>query len=914
MKKKITSGMILCLVVTLALQAAPPVRKDTVRTKNEGMELRDWYKDGPASVYARPPVPIAGSIHVDRDPVVKAYSPTELVRRIFLQSHTPQDMDRIRNVRHVGWDWNPTTQTKTGSIYAPNTTWMSAALSGIGNFDADERSLLHFTSGTADPDSFELTNGMLLTTGPGLRTEGPNNTHHGLSDGFRNNGVKGTHMAGYTSNSISPSTINTGLAASPPKRKYMPGDGAWTMDYSFDRDLDGLTGDPVAWTSCGSVVEFDFQPAVGRISFDYIFASDEYPEGVYLTNDVFGFFVSGPFDEPPGHDIENTSAQWSLSDPTDNPSNEYERTNDGFVYYRYNIARLPDNNPVGINYVNWGAMTRHWGAILPYLPDPSDVFYPDHPSLHTLDMNATYYLPAPIKANPDHQVTVAEAEAWGYKYYAQYTTSPYTADPTPTGISPHKTSPSRYYAVPTNPHLFRYNYIGDPLMEYDGYTTKLTAVADKLLPGKWYHLKLAIANTAQRDQSGGGMDIDNNHGSGVFLANLNLGKVEGNIGYPYLYEAFDYIGQDDDGNYHLFSHEDPAKILPDAADYPMTLHFDSTAAENASTVFISYININPSAVLTPDGEKLFAYSSTLNCDTLQLAGAGDTLRHYTFKLSTDYPNFVNGQYVGIVISLQGGSTDTVYYGPLYQHATYTASFHSPTAMYPGAMNMNIEYGSPQLHRSSNGGLTWQQASRPFDPWEISSIAETGYLLIREPNSGYLIDTIKVSFPPPTDVIRTVIIPDIADVTISPAPGTYYVNSREDFVLTVTPHPYSTRADMTPLLTTDRQLLPDSEGIGVSSTRDGSYTFTIYYILEPVNISINFTEPSHAEESDNGVVWAEGQQLHIVAREKGVAHIYTLGGTAYRSISLYAGDSTVATLPGGIYIVTFNGKSYKIAIN
>lgn len=42
-------------------------------------------------------------------------------------------------------------------------------------------------------------------------------------------------------------------------------------------------------------LEFDFTPLSNDISFDFIFASDEYPEWVNTSfNDVFAFFVSGP--------------------------------------------------------------------------------------------------------------------------------------------------------------------------------------------------------------------------------------------------------------------------------------------------------------------------------------------------------------------------------------------------------------------------------------------------------------------------------------------------------------------------------------------------------------------------------------------------------------------------------------------
>ncbi|MDR1602402.1 MAG: choice-of-anchor L domain-containing protein [Tannerella sp.] len=904
MKKKVTFGIIFCLTVSFVLQATPPARKDTARAKSSGVELRNWYVTGPpaGTFYARPLTPEAGSIHVNRDTMIESYTPTELVRQIFLKTYTPTDMARIQNVRHVGWNWNPVTQQKVTTPASTRRTddgggWWGQANPSV--YDPDERSLLYFTKGTASPDKFDMEKGILLTTGPGLRTEGPNNTHHGLSDGFRNDGTLGRHTASYTGNSISVNSITS------PKHKYRPGVSGWTPDYSFDRDLDGLTGDAVAWTTCGSVLEFDFQPVINQASFNYIFASEEYPEGVYLSNDVFGFFVSGPFDEPPGHDIENTSAQWSIENPT-GYSNEYTRIHADSVYYRYNIARLPDNNPVGIDYVNWGSIKSYWCAIVPYGCGIWSEFYKDDPSLSP--PYGSYELHPTLKTDPSAQLTSGQASYWGYKNFAIYAGSPYTSDPTPMGNSPY--SGTYYYAVPTNPHLFRYIYQDDPTMEYDGYTVKMRAVADKLIPGKWYHLKLAIANTAQRDPVTGYIDFDRNHGSGVFLSNLDLGKIEGDIEYPYLYTAFDYKGQDENGNYYLFSHDNPNTLRTDCDDYRMNIHIDTVAAENSLTIFISYINIAPEAVQTSGGAKLFPN------DTLKLAGKLDTLRHYDFKLSTNYAGFENGQYVGLVISLQGGNSDTVFYGPLYSHATYSPFFSTPTTLYAGMINLNTKYGSPQLHRSADDGETWQLASEPFNILDIKRVIELGYVLMREPNSGYILDTIKVrnSSPPIPDITRMVIVPAIEDVTTSPGPGEYHILSQEDFVLRLTPNPNSPRANMTPVLSTDRKLLSDTEGVSMNSMRDGSYTYTIYNIQETVNITIEFISSTGSETVKRNTIWASGQQLHIVSSESGVATVYTLAGTVFKTIPHTGGDTTTTVLPAGVYIISFNGKSYKILVN
>ena len=80
------------------------------------------------------------------------------------------------------------------------------------------------------------------------------------------------------------------------------------------------------------IVEFDFVPMGDTLRFNYVFASEEYPEYVCSQfNDVFGFFVSGP-----------------------NPG--------GGNYTNFNVARVPtslnplafSNYPVAINSINSG--------------------------------------------------------------------------------------------------------------------------------------------------------------------------------------------------------------------------------------------------------------------------------------------------------------------------------------------------------------------------------------------------------------------------------------------------------------------------------------------------------------------------------------------------------------------------------
>lgn len=62
-----------------------------------------------------------------------------------------------------------------------------------------------------------------------------------------------------------------------------------------DPDLTKLTGQTTAIIRDRVTLEFDFRPTKNVISFQYVFASEEYCEYVgSVYNDVFGFFISGP--------------------------------------------------------------------------------------------------------------------------------------------------------------------------------------------------------------------------------------------------------------------------------------------------------------------------------------------------------------------------------------------------------------------------------------------------------------------------------------------------------------------------------------------------------------------------------------------------------------------------------------------
>lgn len=83
-----------------------------------------------------------------------------------------------------------------------------------------------------------------------------------------------------------------------------------------DAQLGTILGTSNFFDKC--IIEFDFVPTGDTISFNYIFASEEYPEYVCSDfNDVFGFFLTGP--NPAGGNFTNFNVArvpTSLNPPT----------------------------------------------------------------------------------------------------------------------------------------------------------------------------------------------------------------------------------------------------------------------------------------------------------------------------------------------------------------------------------------------------------------------------------------------------------------------------------------------------------------------------------------------------------------------------------------------------------------------
>ncbi|MCL2246466.1 MAG: choice-of-anchor L domain-containing protein, partial [Lentimicrobiaceae bacterium] len=180
------------------------------------------------------PTPAAGSIWVNRN--------IDLINGRPCTDLSPEELVRDVLLGQAGGGCATGGQISNVNFFNYNkasTTW---------NHTPDQRTLSYFSHGTIG-SGLEMVSGLLLTTGDCRDVEGPNSYPSGV-----------------------PSTVPYESLTSDPNLTQLP-------------NGHNLTN--------GAKLEFDFVPLQSEISFDYIFASEEYEYPYYQTYyDVFGFFIS----------------------------------------------------------------------------------------------------------------------------------------------------------------------------------------------------------------------------------------------------------------------------------------------------------------------------------------------------------------------------------------------------------------------------------------------------------------------------------------------------------------------------------------------------------------------------------------------------------------------------------------------
>ena len=669
-----------------------------------------------------------------------------------------------------------------------------------------DRALAYFENGNEDEEIFGISKGLILGTYKVMEAEGPNETSGGLGGGFSVTGDP--HLT-----SIATSSVET-----------------------------------------GAILQFDFQPYITEATFDFIFASEEYPEYSNAdVNDAFGFFV------------------FEQNDPTN------------FV----NIALFPDDSPVTINNSNWG---RWYGS--------------------------------------NTQAAFSE---------------PQTGSP-PTGA--------------VNPQWHRPNYDNSEIMEYDGRTVKLQAVAKNLDPSKIYTLKLAICNIS-----------DGILGSAVFLSNLDLGSAGIDFTSPYL------SGHRANSTFHGMA-ADYSSISGGVKDYVESLigndpDFGPSSLDKYKGFFytdckyvneLSFEGLGENLVLSMCGNDKFGEYATI--DSLFLdgkkveycyeGGTGkeksildyvwgvDSIRRSDATVEEGVLYFYMNSLPKELNSKPFGVSSFVYVGGakgLGDTAVFVGFSRIDTDIkyrpvmgniYDGNLQLGLEGGSKYLRWANVSGLDcdaeysdkchWRYLrdtitgeELPFTNWELLKLYngdDRVPIIMQEPGSCYA-DTVWIGGGAGiVNIQRYISIPYMPGVETSYAPGKHYVPGRKDFSFTAK----FAGEPLTVLATGFYSNTVLNLDETAEKMEDGSYQYTIRQVLEPW--TIEFVPRLNSGEVSNETfapqpVWSAGGTLYVNTQGKNVVSIYTLTGTLHKQIEV--NNSVSIQLPKGFYVVSVAGNQYKVVI-
>jgi hypothetical protein len=170
--------------------------------------------------------------------------------------------------------------------------------------------------------------------------------------------------------------------------------------------------------------------------------------------------------------------------------------------------------------------------------------------------------------------------------------------------------------------------------------------------------------------------------------------------------------------------------------------------------------------------------------------------------------------------------------------------------------------------------------------------------------------------PPTPIIRRRVTLDVSPYFRSDLqPGSFYVESTHNLVITLTPLP-TLPAGYEPKVTTNRISPPDDKG-GVTFTLndDGTYTVRIARIQQNITVTVGASFATANENIPSTArAWGYGQRLYIAAgANDGQAYIYNMTGVLVKILPYVSGETVFTTLPAGIYVVTMEGRRDKVVI-
>jgi hypothetical protein len=222
------------------------------------------------------------------------------------------------------------------------------------------------------------------------------------------------------------------------------------------------------------------------------------------------------------------------------------------------------------------------------------------------------------------------------------------------------------------------------------------------------------------------------------------------------------------------------------------------------------------------------------------------------------------------------------------------------------------------------GLTITEDDITFTDFED---AVAGYGGNPDGSYGYFDFTISLNTTPPRQITcgkgvivpvglpnvgleREINIPVAEGYLIDPPEIHLHIESGTDFVFHITPINRELFYIIPKVKASTRTNVDD--GITIEEEANGiSYLVTIHSVRESMTILIGDNATAN-EDVDGPAVWSYGGKLYIRAYDQSTAVVYNALGQLVKTVGLSAGETSYA-MPSGIYLVTLNGKTYKVIV-
>lgn len=295
----------------------------------------------------------------------------------------------------------------------------------------------------------------------------------------------------------------------------------------------------------------------------------------------------------------------------------------------------------------------------------------------------------------------------------------------------------------------------------------------------------------------------------------------------------------------------------------------------------------------------------LNPELITKLNNGGELKLYYYVRAVDSTNTLgNFEAIGEKIAL---------FKHVYKHFELTDTVISQYISPAGKLNIDsiINYGSPDLKRSINGGA-WNNAYAPLTNREQLAVNDGVDIRLRDPGdecSGKIIHFNEIKTP---TIQRKVTIHSIDGVikTYPEADMEHYVEGNKEFTFVITFADEALKVMAHGFYSGKKEeLIGDSIGAN-------TFQYTVYQVVEPINIYIT-AEPASATTNDviNGSsnVWTYGNTLYIRSIDGAAkADIYNISGSLLKQLNLNS-DITEEVMERGAYVIKLGNEHYKVII-